>query len=122
MEHDSHVAVESRIQTGVTYVLAKMSFGRRVELVKRIRELAQRFEFLRAGNDPSEQIQGALLSAEIEQTYLAWGVKEIRGLTVDGRPATPESLIEAGPEELFHEAVSAVRAECGLTEAERKNS
>jgi hypothetical protein len=30
-------------------------------------------------------------------------------------------LAEAGPEDVFREAVAAVKAECGLTEAERKN-
>ena len=50
-----------------------------------------------------------------------WGLKEVRGLKLDGEPATPESLAATGPEELFREAVAAVKAECGLTEAERKN-
>ena len=122
MEYDSYVAVKSQSAPGVTYLLAKMSFGRRVELTKRIWELAQRIEFLRAGEDLKDKIQSAVLSAEVERTYVLWGVKEIPGLTVDGKPATAESLIEAGPEDLFREAVAAVRAQCGLTEAERKNS
>ena len=37
------------------------------------------------------------------------------------QPATAESLIESGPEELFKEALAAVKAECGLSENERKN-
>ncbi len=45
----------------------------------------------------------------------------MRGLELDGAPATPESLAAIGPEELFREAVAAVKAECGLTETERKN-
>jgi hypothetical protein len=40
---------------------------------------------------------------------------------VDGAEATPELLAEAGPESLFQEALAAVRAEAGLTGAERKN-
>ena len=42
-------------------------------------------------------------------------------LELDGVPATPESLAAVGPEELFREAIAAVKAECGLTDAERKN-
>lgn len=43
------------------------------------------------------------------------------GLTLDGVEATPVRLAESGPEDLFHEALEAVRAQAGLTEAERKN-
>ena len=53
--------------------------------------------------------------------YVLWGVEEIRGLQLDGSPATAEKLIEAGPEDLFQEALKAVKAECGLSETERKN-
>jgi hypothetical protein len=50
-----------------------------------------------------------------------WGLEEIHGLELDGQPATAESLIERGPEELFVEALAAVKSECGLSENERKN-
>lgn len=120
MNYQSWLEKESRTAPGVTFVLAKMSFGRRVELTRRLREIAQRVEFLEAG-EAKEKIDAALLTCEIERLYVLWGVQEVRGLTLDGAPATPESLVEAGPEELFREAVAAVKAECGLTEAERKN-
>ena len=120
MNYQSWLEKESRTASGVTFVLAKMSFGRRVELTRRLREIAQRVEFLEAG-EAKEKIDAALLTCEIERLYVLWGVQEVRGLTLDGAPATPESLVEAGPEELFREAVAAVKAECGLTEAERKN-
>jgi hypothetical protein len=42
-------------------------------------------------------------------------------LSVDGVEATPEVLLERGPEELFREALAAVRREAGLSEEERKN-
>ena len=121
MDYTSVAAVDSKAVPGVTLVVRRMSFARRVELMRRIRELAGRAEFLGAGEEPGEQMEGALVRAEIERLYVAWGVKEIAGLTVDGSPATPESLAEAGPEELFREAVEAVKRECGLTEPERKN-
>ncbi|HTM48815.1 MAG TPA: hypothetical protein VL285_09055 [Bryobacteraceae bacterium] len=114
LERESHTAPE------VTFVLAKMSFGRRLELTRRLREIAQRVEFLEAG-DVREKIEAALLSAEIERLYVVWGIKEIRGLELDGEPATPESLASIGPEELFREALAFVKSECGLTETERKN-
>jgi hypothetical protein len=120
MNYESWVERESKTAPGVTFVLAKMSFGRRVELTRRLREIAQRVEFLEAG-DAKEKIDAALLTCEIDRLYVLWGLKEVRGLDLDGEAATPESLAAVGPEELFREAVGAVKAECGLTETERKN-
>ena len=77
-------------------------------------------EFLEAG-DVKEKIDAALLTSEIDRLYVLWGLKELHGLELDGGPATPELLAAIGPEDLFREALDAVRAECGLTEKERKN-
>ena len=118
----SESVVESRTVPGVRFTIAKMSFGRRVELMRRVRELARRTEFLAAGEEAGEKMDSALLHAEIERLYVMWGVKAVSGLTVDGSIAGPELLAEAGPEELFREALAAVRRETGLNEEERKNS
>jgi hypothetical protein len=120
--YSSEGVVKSRAVPGVTFTIAKMSFGRRVELLKRVRELARRTEFLAASKDSGEKMDAALLQAEIERVYVMWGVKAVSGLAVDGVVAGPELLAEAGPEELFREALAAVRRETGLTEEERKNS
>jgi hypothetical protein len=69
----------------------------------------------------NSRIEAALLTSEIDRMYALWGLREVRGLELDGAAATPESLAAAGPEELFREAVEIVKAECGLTESERKN-
>ena len=95
---------------GVKFTIAKMSFGRRVELMRRVRELARRTEFLAASEDAGDKMDAALLRAEIERMYVVWGVKAVSGLD-GGRRArrAPELLAEAGPEELFREALAAVR-------------
>ena len=121
MNYSSEVAIDSRAMPGVRLVVRRMSFARRVELMRRIRELARRAEFFKAGDDPDGQMEAVLVRAEIDRLYVGWGVKALEGLTVDGEPATVESLADAGPEALFREALEAVRRECGLTEAERKN-
>jgi hypothetical protein len=46
----------------------------------------------------------------------------VEGLTIDGKPATKESLIERGPEILTDEILNCVRNEISLAEPERKNS
>ena len=41
-------------------------------------------------------MDAALLRAEIDRLYVTWGVEEVRGLEMDGAPATPESLADGG--------------------------
>ncbi len=121
MEYESMMVVESRVAPGVTFSVTRMSFGRRVELMRRIRELTRRVEFLQAGQPVGEKMDAALLQAEIDRLFVKWGVRAVAGLHLDGEEATPETLAEAGPEELFREALAAVRAQIGLSEEERKN-
>ena len=121
MTYESVAVVDSRVAGGVKYTIAKVSFERRMELMRQIRELARRVEFLEAGKDTADKMDAALVRAEIDGIYLRWGLRDISGLELDGTPATPELLAEAGPENLFREALAAIQAETGLTSAERKN-
>jgi hypothetical protein len=121
-DYTSDTVVQSQTVRGVTFTIAKISFGRRTELMRRVRELARKAEFLMAGADAGQKMDAAILHAEIERLYVIWGVTKVTGLTVDGSAAGPELLIESGPEGLFQEALAAVRKETGLTEDERKNS
>lgn len=121
MRYESTRTITSQVIDGVRFTIARMSFGRRIELTKRIRELSRKMEFLEAGDSINEKIEAALLANEIEKLYLEWGLKQIDGLEIDGTPASARSLIEDGPEELSKEIAAAIKAECGLSEEERKN-
>jgi hypothetical protein len=121
MTYESVELVDSKIADGVSYSVSKMSFARRMDLMKRVRDLARRAEFLVAAEDTGGKMDAALLEVEIERLYVKWGLREVTGLEVDGSAATPESLAESGPEDLFREALAAVRAAAGLSDAERKN-
>ncbi len=118
----SRKIVGSRARPGVEFVIARMTFGRRIELMRRVRDLAARLEYFEAGRDARNGMEASLLGAEIDRVYVLWGVEEIRGLELDHGAATVEALIDHGPEELVVEALEAVKAECGLSEQERKNS
>ena len=120
-EWQSRRTVASKTAPGVEFVIARMTFGRRVELMKRVRDLAIRLEYFEAGREDKNRIEASLLSAQIDRLYVEWGVERILGLEIDGEPATPLSLVDSGPEDLLREALEAVRAECGLNEQERKN-
>jgi hypothetical protein len=121
MTYESVRVVESAVAAGVLYTVAKMSFARRVDLMRQVRDLARKVEFLEAGGGAGDKMDAALLQREIDRLYLTWGLREVSGLELDGAAATPDSLADAGPEDLFQEALAAVRAETGLNEAERKN-
>ncbi len=121
MDYASTVTIQSKVSEGVTYTIARMSFGRRIELTRRIRELGRKVEFLEAGDDIREELEATLLASEVERLYLEWGLREIGGLQIDGEEATIEALISDGPEGLCKEIVIAIKSECGLSEEERKN-
>lgn len=118
---DSRKTVASESMPGVVLVIARMTFGRRLELMKNVRDLAARIEYFEAGRDEKNRMEASLLGAQMDRLYLAWGLEAVLGLSLDGEAATPESLVERGPEPLVQEALAAIRAECGLTETETKN-
>ena len=121
MGYESTVTRQSTTMPGVTFQIARMSFGRRLELTRRVRELSRKFEFLQASSDATERFEAGLLAGEVDGTYLRWGLVSLDGLIVDGAPADVERLIEAGPEDLCREIIAAIKDECGLSEDERKN-
>jgi hypothetical protein len=117
----SNKTVASEVIPGVDFIIARMSFGRRLELMKRVRDLAARLEYFDAGREEKNRIEASLLGAQLDRLYIQWGLEEIRGLELDGEPATPQLLIDKGPEDLFQEILAAIKSECGLNEQERKN-
>lgn len=119
--HESGVELSSARFPGVRFRVRRMSFGRRLELMRRVRELAQRMEFAEAGSNFTDKVEASLLSLEVERLYLEWGLEWVSGLELDGSAATPQTLAERGPEELCREMIQAIKAECGLSEEERKN-
>lgn len=121
MEHQSEITIDSKRAEGVRFTIGRMSFGRRLELTRRVRELAGRAEFNGSGAETADKLEAALLEGEIDRTYLEWGLKRLEGLTIDGQAATPGLVVTHGPEDLCREIVAAIKAECGLNEEERKN-
>jgi hypothetical protein len=119
--YESSAWFESESHAGVRYGIARVSFGRRIELARRIREIGRKMEYLEAGSDVREKLEATVLAAEIDRAYLEWGLIGLEGLTIDGAEATPQSLTENGPVELATEILGRIKTECGLTEDERKN-
>jgi hypothetical protein len=121
VNYQSSKVFQSKTLPGVRFAVQRMSFGRRLELCHRIREIAPKLEFLEAGTEFGEKVEANLLGQEIENLYLRWGLASVEGIRIDGDLPAAELLIAKGPEPLAKEIVAAIQAECGLTEEERKN-
>jgi len=121
MMYESTFPVASTTHAGVTLTVRRVSVARRLELLKKVRELAARMEFYKAGPQLDDKLEASIASAEVESIYVVWGISKVDGLSIDGVDATPESLVLHGPEDLVREAATLVRSQLGLTEDERKN-
>lgn len=121
MEYTSLTEHHSVALPGVSYKVMRMSLGRRIELVKRLREIGLRGAFHAAGPGMEDQIEASIAHHEIDRIYLKWGLAEVKGLVIDGAEAGADMLIEKGPEQLLVEILSAIRRETSLPEEERKN-
>src|SRR5665213_202354 len=117
-QYESVISIESKAVRGVRFAIHRMSFGRRMELSRRVRELSRKAEFLEAGTEMHEKIEASILAQEIDAMYLHWGLLSIEGLIIDGEPATVLRLLEKGPEDFTREIVSAIKEQCGLSEPE----
>jgi hypothetical protein len=122
---ESRVWFDAEAMDGVRYEIVRVSFGRRIELARRIREIGRKMEYLEAGatldNGARETLEATVLAAEIDRAYLEWGLTAVEGLEIDGAGATPETLVDQGPVELAMEILGRIKSECGMTEDERKN-
>jgi hypothetical protein len=122
MTHTSVSEMQSRAIPGVMFCLRRISFGRRLQLARLLQDRLEAIAKLAlTPESPSRDAETALLAAEIDETHLRWGLAKIEGLDIDGAPATADSLIDAGPEELVKEILAAIRHETGLDAEERKN-
>ncbi len=123
MNYDSCEMLESAVFPGVRVQLRRISFGRRLELARALRTTLERIDqALAAPPSDVRDAEAAALAAEADAACLRWAVEKIEGLEIDSQPATLDSLLARGPEQLVAEILARVRAEIGLSEAERKNS
>jgi hypothetical protein len=113
--------MQSKTNPGVEFEVARMSFGRRLDLMREVRDISRQREFHHAGESDGDRMEAALTSMEIDFLYWRWGLQAVRGLQIDGEDATPVNVWTRGPEALTREILDAVKSESGLTDSERKN-
>ena len=121
MHYESFTTMESRACPGVHFRVRRLSLARRMELVRLIRETGEKLAFHMAGDSVVDAAQAAEIRARMDALYLQWGLDEVRGIQIDGEPATLENLTERGPDTLAREIVEVIKGELFLDEDERKN-
>lgn len=117
----SEETFDSAAFPAVKFVLHRMSAARRLELLARLGEAAGQLEMLRASEALDDRLRAEALRIRIDREYLLWGLKELRGLEIDGVPAEAEALFARGPEALTREIVERIRKSSELSGEERKN-
>jgi len=121
MNYESTLTYHSEAMPGVIFTIRRISFGRRLELLKTLRGLALNLERHGSGEREIDKIDTAITEAEMQARYIAWGLVNLSGLKIDGAEVNAATLIESGPEPLCKEVAEHIRAECFLTSEERKN-
>ena len=111
---------DSQTVAGVRFAIKRISLGQRIELTRRARDLAIQHEFLRAG-DTAEQTEASLADLLARRLYLEWGLAQVEGLAINGKPATAELLADYGPDNLSSEIFDEIQRELNLSSDERKN-
>jgi hypothetical protein len=119
--YESAVWHASRTRPGVRYQVLRMSLLRRHRLLLELKDLAaeQRFHAVQEG--VASELAAAELRGRIDEKAIRAGLVQIEGLSIGGEPATVESLLESGPEDLAYEIAAAIADESFLNEEERKN-
>ena len=65
-----HGTMFLEVSEGVRFTIARMTFGRRIDLMRRVRQLSAQLEFEHAGPDVEDRLQASLLGAEIDELIL----------------------------------------------------
>lgn len=120
-QYENAVWHASRTRPGVRYQVLRMSLLRRHRLLLELKDLAaeQRFHAVQEG--VASELAAAELRGRIDEKAIRAALVQIEGLSIGGEPATVESLLESGPEDLAYEIAAAIADESFLNEEERKN-
>jgi hypothetical protein len=90
--------------------------------MQELKSLASEEAFHRAApQEAGSEISAAELQARIDVIVIRTAVLEIKGLSIDGQPASVEKLLDSGPASLAREIAEVVAEESFLNEDERKN-
>ena len=112
--------MQSKTVPGVSFAVRRVSLGERIALAAKVRESLHKHDFLIAG-ESVDRLDAGLTGLLVKAAYVEWGLKQVKGLKLNGKKASVTDAVRDGPEALVDEILAAIKAELGLTEEERKN-
>jgi hypothetical protein len=121
VEHITYFNHHSQNFPDVTCRIERITFEKRLALLREIRELARQYEFTTAGESVGDRYEAAVIQHEINRRYWDCFVSAVSGLTIDGEEATPARVWSHGPDRLVHEVLEVVASETFLSGNEVKN-
>jgi hypothetical protein len=121
MNYHSTIRKESRVFPGIWFEIRRPSMNARLELLRLVRAQGHSLPFHSASEEVEDQLRTKELLISIDAIYIRWALHRIGDLWIDDQPADCDILIEKGPETLCREIAETIRAECFLSEEERKN-
>jgi len=121
VEHQTSFEFSPTSCAGVTCRIRKITFQRRLSLLRELRELARRYEFTAAGETVQDKYDAAVIQQEINKHYWDHFVLAVEGLSIDGVKASPETLWSDGPDNLVQEILKVVTSQAFLSADEAKN-
>src|SRR5262245_43681276 len=105
MQQQAVVTYRSSVIEGVEVTMKRLTFQSRLELLKDLRPLLQKLEFLSADPKTSGGIERAILEKEVETELLKWGVVRIYNTNDGSEVMNTEKLLDTAPVELADELV-----------------
>jgi hypothetical protein len=128
MDYSSTYTLESAVLPGVTVTLRKMTEGASIALQRSLapamEKLAQIREELEDAKAMDEQPglkrllelserQQMILRGDVHPCWVRQGFVSCEGLTIDGRAATAELIVNCGPRDFYQEILDAIQNEAG---------
>ena len=121
--HDagSCLTFESVVEPGVSFRIRRMTLRHRINLIQELHTLYREHEFGSAGTSTEDRLRAQLSSLRIDEVFLRWGVVDVAGLQVDGKPIGASDLVDYAPEKLAAEILGRIRETIALSPDEEKN-
>ncbi len=130
LDYSSTYTIDSKECPGVKVTLRKMTEGVSIALQRSLapamEKLAQIHEDVEDAKAMGEaeslkrlleigERQGMILRGDINPAWFRQGFVSCEGLTIDGKAATAELILNAGPRELYREILDAIQDEANAT-------
>lgn len=121
---------ESKVHPGVTFKVKQLNQLERAKRDAAVLDHQHRLSDLLSAHGKTEDEQEkrriamdieSIVSVYLKPSIIRAGLLEVSGVTIDGQPATVDTLLAHAPDTLLEEIMEACAAGAGLTDEQQKN-